>query len=244
MHRPVGLLRKRLELRQPTGPSSKTHRDDVHKINEKVLRIDTMNKKNSLIALLLLFALILTACGTSSKSSTPTSKTAGKLPTQTKLVLGTINLEETDYAVTAEQATELLPVFYVLQELNESGSAAQEEIDGLVSQIQQTLTDDQIQAIDDMSLSMKDIAAITQVNSSSNTLSASSTSGASGGGAGGPPDMGVGGMPGGGMPGGAIPSTGNTSASSNTGAASVMDISTPSALFDIAIKLLQKKVQS
>jgi len=204
-----------------------------------------MNRKISLTALLLLFALILTACGASSKSSTPTSKVTEKLPTQTKLILGTINLEETDYAVTAEQATELLPMFYVLQELNKSGSAAQEEITGLVSQVQQVLTDDQIQAIDDMSLSMKDMAAITQVNNSSNTSPASSTSGASGGGAGGPPNMG--GIPGGdpgGMPEGVTKTSGAASAGSNTGAASVMDTSTPSALFDIAIKLLQKKVQS
>ena len=201
-----------------------------------------MNRKISLTALLLLFALILTACGASSKSSTPTSKVTEKLPTQTKLILGTINLEETDYAVTAEQATDLLPMFYVLQELNKSGSAAQEEITGLVSQVQQVLTDDQIQAIDDMSLSMKDMAAITQVNNSSNTSPASSTSG---GGAGGPPNMG--GIPGGdpgGMPEGVTKTSGAASAGSNTGAASVMDTSTPSALFDIAIKLLQKKVQS
>ena len=204
-----------------------------------------MNRKISLTALLLLFALILTACGASSKSSTPTSKVTEKLPTQTKLILGTINLEETDYAVTAEQATELLPMFYVLQELNKSGSAAQEEITGLVSQVQQVLTDDQIQAIDDMSLSMKDMAAITQVNNSSNTSPASSTSRASGGGAGGPPNMG--GIPGGdpgGMPEGVTKTSGAASAGSNTGAASVMETSTPSALFDIAIKLLQKKVQS
>ena len=136
-------------------------------------------------------------------------------------------------------------MFYVLQELNKSGSAAQEEITGLVSQVQQVLTDDQIQAIDDMSLSMKDMAAITQVNNSSNTSPASSTSGASGGGAGGPPNMG--GIPGGdpgGMPEGVTKTSGAASAGSNTGAASVMDTSTPSALFDIAIKLLQKKVQS
>jgi hypothetical protein len=202
-----------------------------------------MNKKNSLATLLFILTIILTAC-TSSKSSTPASnKATGKLPTQTKLILGTIKLEETDYAVTAEQATKLLPEFYVLQELNESGSAAQEEIDGLVKQIQQTLTDAQIQAIDDMSLSMKDVAALTQANSSSKTSSTSSTSG---GGAGGPPpDMG--GIPGGGpggMPGGVTTSAGITSTSTTTGAVPVMNTSTPSALFVTVIELLQKKVQS
>ena len=117
------------------------------------------------------------------------------MPAQTKLILGTINLEETDNAVTAEQAKELLPMFYVLQDLNESDTAAQEEKDGLVNQIQETLTAEQVQAIDDMSLSMRDVFALTQGGSGgSSTSDASSTTGAGGGGMGGPPEMG-GGMP-------------------------------------------------
>ena len=202
-----------------------------------------MNKRYYFTTLFFLFVLTLTACA-SSKSSTTASGAAGKLPTQTQLVLGTINLEETDYAVTAEQAQELLPLFYVLQDLNDSNSAAKEEIDGLVSQIQQTLTDVQIQAIDDMSLSTQDLAAITQVNISSNAPSVSSTNGASGGGAGGPPDMG--GMPGGdpgGMPGGMMISAGTASTNSNNSVVPVKDTSTPSSLFDLAIDLLEKKTQ-
>jgi hypothetical protein len=167
------------------------------------------------------------------------------LPSQTKLVLGTINLEQTDYMVTSEQATQLLPMFYVLQELNNSSSVAQEEIDGLVNQVQETLTKDQLQAIDDMSLSMRDVLAITQVNSNNSSKTSSTTNAITGGdGAGGPPDMG--GMPGGGpggMPGGAMQSTGSTSANNNTGTALVVDTSTPSSLFDAAIELLKKKVQ-
>jgi TolA-binding protein len=194
-----------------------------------------MNTKN-LWATLLLFTLILTAC-TSSKSSTPTVGAAGKLPTQTKLILGTIKLEETNNVVTAEQAKNLLPMFYVLQELNDSGSAAQEEIDGLVNQIQQTLTEAQLQTIDDMSLSMQDVGTLTQGRSRGTSSSdASSTTGAGGGGMGGPPDMGGG-------PGGEMPSAGTTSAGSDTSAAPVMDTSAPSALFDAVIEILQKKVQ-
>jgi hypothetical protein len=203
-----------------------------------------MNKKNSLAASLLLFTVILTACALS-KSSTPASGDTGKLPAQTQLILGTINLEETDYAITVEQATELLPMFYVLQDLNDSGSAAQEEIDGLVNQIQQTLTDDQIKTIDNMSLSMQDMLSISQGSGGdSNSSGISSTSSVGGGGAGGPPDMG--GMPGSGpsgMPGDAMPSAGTTSASSDTSARTVMDTSTPTALFDAVIEILQKKVQ-
>jgi hypothetical protein len=213
-----------------------------------------MNKKIFWTSLVL-FTLTFTACACS--TGTPGAAPSGgpaaaELPTQTKLVLGTINLEGTDNAVTAEQAKELLPMFYVLQDLNDSDTAATEEIDGLVKQVQETLTADQIQAIDDMSLSMRDVFAITQGGSGStgssrtSSTAGASTSGTNGGGAGGPPDMG--GIPGGGpggMPGGgaAMPSTGTTSAKSGTNAAPVMDTSTPSALFDAVIVILQKKVQ-
>jgi len=213
----------------------------------KLKRTHTMNKK--IFSTLVLFALVLTAC-------TPTAKTTGiassrrasnvGLPAQTKLILGAIKLEETDYVVTAEQAAELLPMFYVLQELNESKSTAQDEMDGLVSQIQETMTKDQLQAIDDMSLSMQDVLTLTQGSGKSFSKASSTTSPNTGGGsAGGPPDMG--GMPGdpGGMPSGTIPSTGTTSASSSSNAGSVliMDTSTPSALFDAAIELLKKKIE-
>jgi hypothetical protein len=213
-----------------------------------------MNKK-IFWTISLLFTLTLTACASTAGTTgtAPSSNgSAGNLPTQTKLVLGTINLEETDNAVTAEQAKELLPMFYVLKDLNDSDTAAQEEMDGVVNQIQETLTEAQVQAIDGMSLSMRDVFALTQGNGgkSSTSSGTSSTTGASGGGMGGPPDMGGGGMPGGGggpggggMPGGAS-STTTTSTSKNTSAAPVLDTSTPSALFDTVIEILQKKIQS
>ncbi len=194
-----------------------------------------MNKNFFWISLLLL-ALILNACASSTR--TPASASSGnratvELPTQTKLILGTIKLEETEYTVNAEQAAELLPMFYVLKELNDSDTAAQEEIDGLSAQIQETLTDEQRQAIEGMSLSMQGMLSITQGNSGrSNTTDASSTASTNRGAAGGPPDIGS-------MPGGA-PSARNESASDTV---PVMDTSTPSALFDAVIELLQKKIQ-
>ncbi len=206
-----------------------------------------MNKKFFWTSLTI-FTLTLTACASS--TGTPASAPSGgpgamELPAQTKLVLGTINLEETEYPVTSEQAAELLPMFYVLQDLNDSDTAAQEEIDGLVAQIQETLTEEQTQAIDGMSLSMRDVFAISQ-GSSGNTSSsdAESATGTGGNAAGGPPDMGAGGPPDmGGMSSG-MQSTGTTSANSDVSAAPVMDTSTPSALFDAVIALLQKKIDA
>jgi hypothetical protein len=45
------------------------------------------------------------------------------------------------------------------------------------------------------------------------------------------------------MPGGRMTSTGSTSASEDTSARPAMDTSTPSALFDAVIELLEKKIQ-
>jgi hypothetical protein len=202
--------------------------------------------KKSFWTSLVLFALTLSACAsnTGMPAFAPNGgPSATELPRQTKLILGVINLEETDYAVTAEQAEELLPMFHVLQELNESDAAAQEEINGLVNQIQETLTDEQTQAIDDMTFSMQDIFAVSR-GSSGDTGSSEAVSVPNFGG-GGPPDMGAGGLPdmGGGMPGG-MPSTVSSASSDETSSAMpVMDNSIPSALFDAVIELLQKKVQ-
>lgn len=201
-----------------------------------------MNKK---IFWIILLCLTLTACsfnfGTvgSVSSSAPT---AGELPAQTKLILGTINLEGTENAVTTEQAKELLPMFHVLKDLNESDTAAQEEIDGLTNQIQETLTDEQTQAIDAMSLTRRDMFAITQGGNNNRGTNTSAAASATGGNRdmGGPPDMGGGG-PGG--FGGGMPPTGTTSTSNDTSVRPAMDTSTPSTLLDAVITLLEKKLQ-
>ena len=196
-------------------------------------------KKNIFGIALVLSALFLTGCTSAPNITRSAGASAADLPSEAKLALGTLNLEDTDYAITSEQAKELLPMFYVLQELNDSSASVQEETDGLISQIQETLTKDQIQAIDDMSLSMQDVLAITQTSSTkSGPTDASSASSASGGGAGGlPPDAGM-------MPGDMAAGSATTSTKSNSSAAPVMQIGTPSTLFDAVIELLQKKIEA
>ncbi len=200
-----------------------------------------MNKK---ILLTILISLTLTACsykfGTS--SSTPIgAPSAGELPAQTKLILGVINLKS-ENAITAQQAKVLLPMFYVLRDLNESDTAAQEEINGLVSQIQETLTPVQVQAIEAMSLTRQDMFAIIRGgNGGTGTTETTATTGRNE--MGGPPEMG-GGIPGGGIPGGGMSGAGSSTTSENNAesARPAMDNSTPSALFDAIIKLLEKKI--
>jgi hypothetical protein len=220
-------------------------------------RTHIMNKK---IFWTILLSLSLAACsfnissilGGNSRRGSNSSST--ELPVQTKLILGIINLDETENAVTAEQAKELLPMFHVLKDLNESDTAAQEEKTGLTNQIQETLTAEQVKAIEGMNLTRRDMFAVMQGNSggtsstqggTNSTQTGSRTSGNNGG-MDGPPDMGgfSGGGPGGGIPGGGFSSSGTTSTNNGTSTRSAIDTaSTPSTLFEAVIKLLEKKIQ-
>ncbi len=111
------------------------------------------------IVLLALLTLYLSACG----SPTSNDAQAGtRLPDVTLLAVGTLKLESTDQAVTGEQASQLLPMWQVYQSLTSSGTAAQAEIDGLVEQIQGTMTAGQMEAISEMSLTQQDVFALMQ----------------------------------------------------------------------------------
>jgi hypothetical protein len=118
------------------------------------------------IITILLFTLILTACGAAGTQTTnPTGDTNGNngsfgtapLPMAMELVVGTFKLEGTDNAVTADQAAQLLPLWQVYKDLSASSSAAQEEVDALAEQIQETMTPEQVQAITDMKLTRREI---------------------------------------------------------------------------------------
>ena len=120
--------------------------------------------KKIFLAILLLTALLVSACG-SSTSNTPNAQTNpnnGELPQVTKLVLGTLKLDGTENAVTPEQAKDLLPLWQVYVSLLDSDTAAQEEIDALINQIGETMTPEQNQAINDMNLSQQDMFSVMQ----------------------------------------------------------------------------------
>lgn len=165
--------------------------------------------KKLLLATLTTLTLILTACDAS--SNTPQAGPANQdqtLPPATQLIVGTFKLDGTAQAVTAEQAKELLPLWQVYQDLSTSDTAAQEEKDGLVEQIQETMTAEQTQAITDMNLTQRDIFTLMQEkglgggsgqrnNSNGGTSTGNGNNFPGAGGGFTPPD---GGMPGGGFP--------------------------------------------
>ncbi|MBI5963047.1 MAG: hypothetical protein HY863_06200 [Chloroflexi bacterium] len=123
-------------------------------------------KKTLVFTLILFTVLTLAACGASNTQQTNSSANGGNnideapLPLATELMIGTFKLEGTDNAVTAEEASQLLPLWQVYKDLTSSSSAAQEEVDALADQIKTTMTPKQVQAITDMKLTRADMFQI------------------------------------------------------------------------------------
>jgi hypothetical protein len=210
--------------------------------------------KKTFIAILILFMLTLTACGASSTSQSNSNNRNNNapLPLAMQLVVGTFKLEGTDKAVTAEEAAKLIPLWQVYKDLSVSTSAAQEEIDGLASQIQETMTPEQVQAITDMKLTRREIFQTMQDLGieSANRPTTSGTPRAGGGQGGGNfPGGGPGGPPGGG--GGQGFNNGQNlspaqiatlqAQRSQNGGSGGQSNRIPPALYDALIKLLQSK---
>lgn len=125
-----------------------------------------MNKPSAF--LFLIAALILSACsGNAANTAGPTGNslgggTTGGLSAPLQVALGTIKLDGTKDAVTAQQAKELLPLWETMQVLETSDTAATEEKDALVTQIQETMTQQQTQAITALGLTRQDMFSIMQ----------------------------------------------------------------------------------
>jgi len=220
--------------------------------------------KKILLTSLLLLTLSLAACsGTASATQASSTQESASLPTATQLVVGTLKLKETEQAVTSEQASELLVMWQVYENLISSDTAAHAEIDGLVEQIQETMTADQMSAIKAMNLTQQDVFATMQEQGGDfmqARQSSSSSSSTQSGGSFSPPDGG-GGMPGGsappdggsGMTGGAPPDSGmggmggaglNTSTdqtqNAGTGLGAGSSAGVPTALVEALIQYLQE----
>ena len=239
-----------------------------------------------LIAVIVVLAIVLVACG--AKSSTPTQAgnsgdvvvngTPGArnltqpLPLAEGLLIGTIKLEGTSNAVDAKTAAALVPLWQAYAQLTSSNTAAQAEIDAVVTQIQQTMTPQQIQAItamkltrQDMTTTMSDLGLTNNFGGGANGTPGFSftpraggagggfTRGGGGGDAGGPPASGFpggGGGGGGGFPGGGTGGTGGTGAARATPNATQQALRAqfanriPTPLMDALISLLQKKAGS
>jgi hypothetical protein len=79
-----------------------------------------------------------------------------------QLALGALRLEDTDQAVTADQATDLLTLWKAYRSLSDANAATAAELQALTRQIGEGLTDEQLAAIDAMALTPADAAAYVQ----------------------------------------------------------------------------------
>jgi hypothetical protein len=165
------------------------------------------------VGIMVAFYLSLTGlAGCSSTISTVSANNS--LTTVSKLALGTLELEGTANAVTSDQARELLPLWQAYQSLSNSDTASQVELDALVKQIDASMTAEQLEAIDMMSLTEQALAETLSTlggNTSSTAHSGTTSASASGlssssngsavmpsSGPGGVPPNDLGGMPSGG----------------------------------------------
>ncbi len=109
------------------------------------------------ILFVLISALLLSACAApgGAATSAAAAPTAGvvntnydsALPVPSQLALGTIMLKDTQDAVTADQAAQLLPLWQAVQSMTNSTATSAVEFEALVTQIQQTMRPAQLEAI-------------------------------------------------------------------------------------------------
>jgi hypothetical protein len=222
-------------------------------------------KKVILVLTISALAVTIAACTKTTGQADPKGN-SGPLSTEAELLVGTFKLENTDLAVTAGQAKQLLPLWQTLQALSTSNTAATEEISAVVDQIKSTMTTKQMDKITAMKLTQQDIMSIMGQAGVANGPSTTTTpmalgglpssggnaqgagGGPGGGQAGGPPSGG-GNFPagGGGFQGGTDPGiAGGPGGASSTPQAirtNGMSSQVPAPLLNALIQLLQKKVQ-
>jgi hypothetical protein len=109
---------------------------------------------------IVLGSMLLAACGTSNKSTGNTATdTQGAMSLQEQLLVGTFKLEGTGLAVDQTQAATLLTLWQAYKELMSNNATAKEELDAVITQIQDSMTSDQLKAISDMKLTFTDVTS-------------------------------------------------------------------------------------
>ncbi len=119
--------------------------------------------KKIFLPLVFLFALLLASCsGTAAPAPTTGGDIyvsqnlpvdyEGALAVRNQLALGTLELIQTDSAISAEQAQTLLPLWQALRSTQQAGGTAQAEVSALLTQIEAAMKPEQLQSIASMKL--------------------------------------------------------------------------------------------
>lgn len=154
------------------------------------------------------------------------------IPFPMQFMIGILQLEDTDLAVTSSQAKSFLTVLNFLKETSTNTSATQEQIDSLVAEAQSILTEEQIQGIAAMQITQETARSVLQKL---------------GDGMGNPPQPPQGQMPPGaplvGGPNGQPPSADRMGTPPTTGMGSNMGL-VPPQLIDTLIQLMESKTEA
>ena len=134
-------------------------------------------KKRILVVMAFSLVILLAACGDTPSSESDTVSTSAPeqaagtlngtltedyedaLGLRNQLAFGILQLENTPEAITAGQASELLPLWQTLKVLGESSTAAQEEVEAVQSQIEASLSPAQIASIASRQLTNAELQA-------------------------------------------------------------------------------------
>lgn len=123
-------------------------------------------KKMTILILVALISLALASCGSATDaSSTGDTYVSAYLPmdyegaisARNQLALGTLRLEGTSLAPTADEALALLPLWQALRSLQSGGVSAPEEINAILAQIEASMRPEQLQEIAAMELTNTDM---------------------------------------------------------------------------------------
>jgi hypothetical protein len=150
-------------------------------------------RRIALVGLALALVLTLAACQV--KQATSVGQTVTRATVESDgstltpiadLAAGTFKLEGTGQAITAGEASELLSLWKAYRALSTDSSSSQAELEALVTQIDGTMTAEQVSAIAAMQLKASDLQAIMQARgidtqASSGVTGSGSTSSASNG---------------------------------------------------------------
>ena len=79
------------------------------------------------------------------------------MPTSVVLAVGTLKLKDTDLAVDAEQAAELLPLWKAVRSLAQANNTSTAEMDAVYEQIEETMSEEQRAAIEEMDLTRESL---------------------------------------------------------------------------------------
>jgi len=126
-----------------------------------------MKKSLLLLNIFLILSVVLAGCSKSadqatSSDSTGSSQAGTSLSQVNMLLVGTLKLEDTDQAVSADEAGQLLTLWQAYRSLSNRQTSAEAEVEALLKQIESTMTADQVQAIKAMNLTSTDMMSILQ----------------------------------------------------------------------------------